>query len=76
MIGKPGDSVHEIIHVDLKGGAVLHRFLNRAGVPYSAIYLQNVECWSNVREDEGNMLKLWNEQYEDDWKEEYGRRRA
>ena len=30
-----GDSQHEVI--DLDNGAELHRFLNEAGVPYSAI---------------------------------------
>lgn len=60
MIGYPGDSKHEIVDGILKGGGKLHRFVNRSGVEYSAIYVNGFEVWSCEREHEAKMLKDWN----------------
>ena len=45
-----GDSQHEVI--DLDNGAELHRFLNEAGVPCSAIYVDSLEQFGCKREHE------------------------
>lgn len=52
-----GDSKHEII--DLECGAELHRFLNGAGEPYSAIYVGSFEKYSCEREREDGMLNFF-----------------
>lgn len=55
-----GDTKHEIVNVELKGRARLHRFNNPAGVPYSAIYVGADEIWSCQRSDEQDMIDTWN----------------
>lgn len=55
-----GDSGHEIIDCNLAGNGILHRFNNRAGVPYSAIYVDGIEVFSAPRENEEDMLAYWN----------------
>lgn len=56
-----GDSKHEIIEgVDLLANGKLHRFLNRVGIPYSAIYQDDIEVFSCERSDEDNMIRYWN----------------
>lgn len=60
-----GDSEHEIV-MTFKNGAQLHRFNNPAGVPYSAIYVQDekglwIEYWSHTRENEERMVKDYQE---------------
>lgn len=55
------DSFHEIAEdVELRGNARLHRFLNPANVPYSAVYFRGREVWSCERQHEGEMIKSWN----------------
>ena len=55
------DSVHNVIDAGLNGNAYLHRFNNKVGCAYSAIYCGNYEVWSQVRERERAMIKAWNE---------------
>ena len=50
--------LHEIVK-DVSKGGVLHRFKNRAGVLYSAIYVGNTEMFSAPREKENAMLEYW-----------------
>ena len=52
-----GDSPHEIIILD--GQAELHRFENKAGVPYSAVYVNGFEEYSCEREREQKMLNFF-----------------
>lgn len=52
---------HEIFDAGLKGGARLHRFKNRAGVDYSAIYIGENEYASHERSRESDMIRWWNE---------------
>ena len=60
------DSEHEIISdVKLAHNGVLHRFLNPAGVPYSAIYIDGCEWFSTERENEETMIKVWNNENAD-----------
>lgn len=54
-----GDSDHVILDADLKKGAKLHRFINRGGVPYSAIYIGSYEAFSCEREREAAMIAYW-----------------
>lgn len=55
------DSIHETAeNVHLFGNAELHRFLNPACVPYSAIYLNGKEVWSCERKYEQDMIQRWN----------------
>ena len=54
------DSKHEIITTyELPKGAVLHRFRNRANVPYSAIYVDDEEIFSCERKQEAEMIFYW-----------------
>ena len=72
--GRCGDTMHEVVEgVRLKGGAKLHRFTNAGGVPYSAIYLGNVECWNDPRSEENRLVYDWNALYEENWLEDYRR---
>ncbi len=59
MIGKPGDSIHEIIDLELPNGATLHRFVNGGDQDYSAIYEGNDEIFSQVRSREPNMIAAY-----------------
>lgn len=56
-----GDGAHTVIDAGLKGNAYLHRFNNKAGCAYSAIYCGKNEVWSQVRERERAMIMAWNE---------------
>lgn len=56
------DSNHIIVtDVEVAHNGVLHRFKNLAGVPYSAIYVGEIEMYSCPREDESRMVQYWNE---------------
>lgn len=56
------DGNHVIVtEVELEHDGVLHRFKNMAGVPYSAIYVGDIELFSCPREDEERMIQYWNE---------------
>lgn len=55
------DGEHTIIDAGLEGNALLHRFVNARGCPYSAIYYAKREIWSQVRDRERFMLRDWNE---------------
>lgn len=52
---------HEVYEHPLRANAELHRFENVCGVPYSAIYVENVEQFSCERKKEAEMIKAWNE---------------
>lgn len=55
------DSVHQVVRImGLKGNASLHRFLNKAGEPYSAIYVGDTEAYSCERKREQKMVRHWN----------------
>ena len=54
------DSVHKIIPCELKADGILHRYLVN-GVPYSSIYVDGQELFHNVRQEESQMIKHWNE---------------
>ncbi|MGN1382124.1 MAG: hypothetical protein ACI4W2_04825 [Eubacterium sp.] len=54
-----GDTVHRIYDIGLKGGAKLHRFSNRVGTPFSAIYVDGHEKASCERPREAQMLTWW-----------------
>lgn len=59
-----GDSKHEIAEdVILAENAFLHRFNNKAGVPYSAIYVDGSEIWSIDRTREELMVSAWNDMH-------------
>lgn len=51
------DSVHEIVDIKLRDEARLERFKNGAGVPYSAIYIDDTEVASCSREREDEMIR-------------------
>ena len=53
-----GDSIHQV-YTGLKGGAELHRFVNKGGVPYSAIYLNGIECCNHERRKEAGLMTAW-----------------
>ncbi len=55
------DGEHTIVDAGLKGNAILHRFVNAAGCPYSAIYYAKREIWSQIRDRERFMIRAWNE---------------
>lgn len=55
------DGAHTVIDAGLKGNAYLHRFYNKAGCAYSAIYCGKYEIWSQIRERERFMINAWNE---------------
>ena len=54
------DSQHHIYEANLRDCATLHRFLNNAGVPYSAIYVGRLEVYSCERRYEQGMISYWN----------------
>ena len=51
--------IHQIVDIELKDGAELHRFDNVCGVAYSAIYLDGREVFSCERERESSMIVYW-----------------
>ena len=53
-----GDSIHQV-YTGLKGGAELHRFVNKGGVSYSAIYLNGIECCNHERRKEAGLIDYW-----------------
>ncbi len=53
---------HQIYDANLRKGATLHRFLNKAGVPYSAIYIGSRELMSCERNREQGMVDYWNQE--------------
>ena len=53
-------SSHKIFDAGLRKGATLHRFLNNAGIPYSAIYIGSREVFSCERAQEPQMISYWN----------------
>ena len=63
MKGKHGgDSPHEIYPLKGEGreGWTLHRFYNRKGIPFSALYNpEGEEVYSTPSEKEHNMLIYW-----------------
>lgn len=74
--GGPYDTRHIITDIGLKGGALLHRFAVFAPdhldtgaepVPYSAIYKDGVEIYSNPRKKEAQMIREWNKYGADAW---------
>ena len=52
---------HQVLEAGLKKEATLHRFLNPAGIPYSAIYDGNIEICSCERDHEQGMINYWNQ---------------
>ena len=54
---------HTVLDADLNKGAVLHRFVNRGGCPYSAIYIGTEELMSCERVYEQKMINYWNENF-------------
>ena len=52
---------HKVYDAGLKSYANLHRFLNKAGEPYSAIYVGREECFSCERGYEQRMINHWNQ---------------
>lgn len=59
------DSDHKIYDAGLKKEAKLHRFNNKSGSAYSAIYFRREEVYSCEREHESDMIKCWNEMARD-----------
>ena len=53
-----GDSPHQVF-TGLKGGAELHRFVNKGGVPYSAVYFNGIECCNHERRKEAGLINYW-----------------
>ena len=60
-IGGTDSTDHVIYDAALKKGATLHRVLNKAGCPYSAIYIGTTEWMSCERDHEQDMIDCWNE---------------
>ena len=54
---------HTVWDAVLNKGAVLHRFVNRGGCPYSAIYIETEELMSCERVYEQKMINYWNENF-------------
>ena len=52
---------HKVYDAGLKNYANLHRFLNKAGEPYSAIYVGRDERLSCERDHEQGMIDYWNQ---------------
>lgn len=62
-----GDSIHEILwDANVCGNGELHRFTNKDGVPYSAIYIGGFEVCSAPRENEKVMINYWNNMQRED----------
>lgn len=58
----PLDSTPHIVYdANLKHGGKLHRFENKAGELYSAIYVGSTELFSCERSKEKQMILTWNE---------------
>lgn len=55
-----GDSEHIIVECKLKHRGELHRFTNKAGYLYSAIYQDGIEQCSCERYREKGMIDYWN----------------
>ena len=53
-------TAHKVYDADLIRNANLHRFLNKAGEPYSAIYIGRDERLSCERAHEQGMIDYWN----------------
>lgn len=53
-------TAHKVYDAGLIKNADLHRFLNKAGEPYSAIYVGHNECLSCERDHEQGMIDYWN----------------
>ena len=53
---------HEVYDAGLIHYATLHRFLNKAGVPYSAIYVGREDRLSCERAHEQRMVDYWNQE--------------
>lgn len=65
MMKCKGDSPHVVIYeVELANDALLHRFDNPAGVPFSAIYVDGIEVWNCERSREANMVYDWNKKHD------------
>lgn len=58
---KQSDSPHLRYDANLRNGALLHRFDNPRGVPYSSICIGSKEIWSCERDHEKRMVDAWNE---------------
>lgn len=56
-------SDHTVLDAVLNKGAVLHRFVNRGGCPYSAIFMGTEELMSCERDNEQKMINYWNENF-------------
>ena len=54
------DSDHMVLDAGLKSNATLHRFTDKKGKKYSAIYIGMEEMRSCYRECEGQMIRDWN----------------
>lgn len=54
---------HIVFDADLKNDAKLHRFVNKGGYPYSAIYIGTKELMSCERDHEQSMINYWNENF-------------
>ena len=52
---------HKVYDAGLIKNANLHRFLNKAGAPYSAIYVGRNEMLSCERDHEQGMIDYWNQ---------------
>ena len=63
LIPQHGDYGHSVYNANLRLGATLHRFLNRGGYEYSAIYVGNEEVFSCERDREDGMILCWNQSH-------------
>lgn len=64
MVATPhGFELHSIYDAKLGLDATLHRFLNPAGTPYSAIYRGDQEILSCERNHEEGMISYWEDEY-------------
>lgn len=54
---------HAVFDADLKEGAHLHRYINKGGCPYSAIYIGTKELMTCERDNEQNMINYWNKKF-------------
>ena len=64
--GLSGKSAKPYTDVMLPGGAELHRFLNKSGIPYSAIYRDFEELYSCHRDLEEDMIEYYIETLEEE----------
>lgn len=63
LVPQNGDHGHSVYDAKLRLGATLHRFFNRGGYAYSAIYVGNQEVFSCEREREDGMILCWNQSH-------------